>query len=63
MPGVGAQGGDIEAVVGAGLDSNGHGLIISLSRSVLYASSGADFAEAGRREAERVMRAINDARG
>ena len=63
VPGVGAQGGDIEAVVGAGLDSAGQGLMISLSRSVLYASSGADFAEAGRREAERVMRAINEARG
>lgn len=63
VPGVGAQGGEIEAVVGAGLDSAGQGLMISLSRSVLYASSGADFAEAGRREAERVMRAINDARG
>ncbi len=62
VPGVGAQGGDIEAVVGAGLDSAGQGLMISLSRSVLYASSGADFAEAGRREAERVMRAINAAR-
>lgn len=63
VPGVGAQGGDLEAVVRNGLDANGHGLIISLSRSVLYASSGADFAEAGRREAERVMRAISDLRG
>jgi len=63
VPGVGAQGGDLEAVVGAGLDSSRHGLIISLSRSVLYASSGADFAEAGRREAERVTRAITELRG
>ena len=63
VPGIGAQGGDLAAVVRSGLDSNGHGLIISLSRSVLYASSGADFAEAGRREAERTMRAINELRG
>lgn len=63
VPGVGAQGGDLEAVIRNGLDSNGHGLIISLSRSVLYASSGADFAEAGRREAERVVQAIIALRG
>jgi orotidine-5'-phosphate decarboxylase len=63
VPGIGAQGGDLAAVIHNGLDSAGQGLIVSLSRSVLYASSGADFAEAGRREAERVMRAINDARG
>ncbi|MDE3230771.1 MAG: orotidine-5'-phosphate decarboxylase, partial [Chloroflexota bacterium] len=63
VPGIGAQGGDLEAVIDAGLDSAGQGLIISLSRSVLYASSGADFAEAAQREATRVMRAINDARG
>lgn len=62
VPGVGAQGGDLEATVRDGLDSAGHGLIISLSRSVIYASNGADFAEAARREAERVMRAINDLR-
>jgi orotidine-5'-phosphate decarboxylase len=62
VPGVGAQGGDLAAVVQNGLDSAGHGLIISLSRSVIYASQGADFAEAARREAERVMRAINDLR-
>ena len=63
VPGVGAQGGDLEAVIRNGLDSSGHGLIISLSRSVLYASPGDDFAEAGRREAERVLRAISDLRG
>ncbi len=62
VPGIGAQGGDLEGVVRNGLDANGAGLMISLSRSVLYASNGADFAEAGRHEAERVMRAINDLR-
>ncbi len=63
VPGVGAQGGDVESVVRAGCDSRGHGLIISLSRSVLYASSGPDFAEAGRREVERVAALIEQARG
>jgi len=60
VPGVGAQGGDLEAVIRNGLDARGYGLIISLSRSVLYASSGADFAEAGRREVERTLQAIAD---
>ncbi len=63
VPGVGAQGGDVESVVRAGRDSRGQGLIISLSRSVLYASSGPDFAEAGRREVERMVKAIERARG
>lgn len=62
VPGVGAQGGDLEAVIQNGRDASGNGLIISLSRSVLYASSGVDFAEAGRREVERVKNAINDLR-
>lgn len=62
VPGVGAQGGDAASVVRAGADSRGAGLIISLSRSVLYASSGADFAAAGRAEVDRVSAAIQQAR-
>jgi orotidine-5'-phosphate decarboxylase len=50
-PGVGAQGGDLEATVRAGIDSVGQGLLISVSRSILYASSGDDFASAARRQA------------
>ena len=52
IPGVGAQGGDAVATVKAGLTANGH-LIVNSSRGVLYASKGADFIEAARREAER----------
>jgi len=52
VPGVGAQGGDIEAVVGAGMRRSGFGLVISASRSVLYASRGADFADAARTAAQ-----------
>ncbi|PID45600.1 MAG: orotidine-5'-phosphate decarboxylase [Proteobacteria bacterium] len=48
VPGVGAQGGDVEAIIKAGQTSNGTGLIISSSRSVLYASRGDDFASAAR---------------
>lgn len=54
IPGIGAQGGDLEATVKAGRDSRGRGMIINLSRSVLQASSGTDFAAAGRAEVGRV---------
>ncbi|SEG23145.1 orotidine-5'-phosphate decarboxylase [Bryocella elongata] len=37
VPGIGAQGGDVKAVIEAGLDANGAGLMISASRSILFA--------------------------
>ncbi len=37
VPGVGAQGGDVEAVVAAGLDAHGGGLLVNASRSVIFA--------------------------
>jgi orotidine-5'-phosphate decarboxylase len=46
VPGVGAQGGDLAAVMANGLDAKGGGLIINVSRQVLYASKGSDFAQA-----------------
>jgi orotidine-5'-phosphate decarboxylase len=50
IPGIGAQGGDIEATVNAGkiMGKPGTGMIINSSRAILYASSGSDFAEAAR---------------
>lgn len=48
VPGVGAQGGSVEAMVKAGQAKDGTGMIISSSRGVLYASSGSDFADAAR---------------
>lgn len=62
VPGIGAQGGDLEGSVRAGIDRNGAGILVSASRSVLYASSGADFAAAARAEASRLRDAINAAR-
>lgn len=59
VPGVGAQSGDLEEVIKNGLDSTGDGLIISASRSILYASGGEDFAEAARREAKKLRNQIN----
>ena len=37
VPGIGAQGGDLEATLAAGLDGAGKGLLISSSRAVIYA--------------------------
>lgn len=51
VPGIGAQGGDLAAAVRAGRDRRGYGLLLSASRSVLYASGGPDFAAAARAEA------------
>ena len=48
VPGVGAQGGDVEATVAAGADSTGFGMVINSSRAILYASAGDDWAEAAR---------------
>ncbi len=46
VPGVGAQGGDVAAVVSAGETADGAGLVISSSRAILHASDGVDFAAA-----------------
>lgn len=59
VPGIGAQGGDVEAVLKHGLNANRTGLIISSSRAILYASGGADFAEAAARVARDTRDAIN----
>jgi orotidine-5'-phosphate decarboxylase len=58
IPGIGAQGGDLARVVKDGVDSRGEKAIIAVSRQVLYASSGSDFAEAARRNAELLMTQI-----
>jgi len=54
IPGIGAQGGDIQATVKAGSIPNkpGTGMIINSSRAILYASSGNDFAQAARQVAQ-----------
>lgn len=59
VPGIGAQGGDIEATVKAGRSAAGTGLMISSSRAILYAGSGIDFAEAARRAAREARDEIN----
>ena len=59
IPGIGAQGGDIEAVVRNGRTADGTGLVINSSRGILYASSGAGYAEAAADAARDLRDAIN----
>ena len=51
VPGVGAQGGDLNAVAKYGLN-NQCGLLVNASRSILFASAGIDFAEKAALEAQ-----------
>jgi len=62
VPGIGAQGGDVAQAVRNGQTRAGTGLIISASRSVLYASTGPDFAAAARGAAEVLRAQINATR-
>ncbi len=62
VPGIGAQGGDLAAVLRAGLDSKGAGLVINSSRGIIYAGSGEDFAEAARQAALDLRDEINSLR-
>jgi uridine monophosphate synthetase len=55
LPGVGAQEGDLEAALAAGLDEQGSGLIVSASRSIIYA-------EDPRAAAQELRNRINAAR-
>lgn len=61
-PGVGAQGGSVESFVKAGINSQNSGLIINASRSIIFASSGEDFADRSREEAEKLRNEINNYR-
>ncbi len=58
LPGIGAQGGDLEAALGAGLDDERRGLLVSASRSVIYAGGQHEIAA----EARRLRGAINEVR-
>lgn len=62
VPGIGAQGGDIEKAVRNGRRADGRGLVINSSRGILYASQGEDFATAARRATLELRDAVNAAR-
>lgn len=54
VPGVGAQGGSLEEVCKYGLNST-CGLLVNSSRQIIYASAEKDYADAARREAQKVQ--------
>ena len=59
VPGIGAQGGDIEATVRAGRDKNNRGMMINSSRAIIYADSSRNFADSARAAAVSTRDAIN----
>lgn len=59
VPGVGAQGADVQASVQAGQTADGTGIVVNSSRAVIYASNGDDFAAAARDAARNSRDEIN----
>ena len=62
VPGIGAQGGDLVASVHAATDAEGLGAIFNVSRAILYASRGEDFAQAAAEAARAIRDRINQHR-
>ena len=62
VPGVGAQGGDVEKVVKFGCTADKCGIIVNSSRGIIYASNGEDYAEAAGRAALELRDQINSFR-
>jgi orotidine-5'-phosphate decarboxylase len=59
VPGVGAQGGSLSEVAKYGMNST-CGLLVNSSRGIIYASSGKDFAQAARIEAQKLQEEMKD---
>ncbi len=59
VPGIGTQGGDIQASVKAGQTADGAGIVLNSSRAIIYASKDDDFADAARRAAQSARDEIN----
>ena len=62
IPGVGAQGGSLEDAIVAGTDGFRKPAVINVSRSVLYASRGDDFASKARQELARLNAIVTKVR-
>ena len=62
IPGIGAQGGDLVKSVQNGTDVNKSNALFNSSRAILYASTGDDFVEAARKQAEKTWTELNEAR-
>ncbi|MEG2076662.1 MAG: orotidine-5'-phosphate decarboxylase [Victivallaceae bacterium] len=62
VPGVGAQGGDVEKVLTNGCTKDGFGLVINSSRGIIYAGKGEDFGAAAGKAALELRNLINSFR-
>jgi orotidine-5'-phosphate decarboxylase len=62
VPGIGAQGADLEKTLKAGLTQQKSGLIINSSRVIIFASNGIDFAKVAQNETIKLKNAINNFR-
>ncbi len=60
LPGVGSQAGDVAAAVRSGVDGRGGNLMVSSSRSIIYAGDGRDFADMARSAATALRDQVND---
>jgi orotidine-5'-phosphate decarboxylase len=58
VPGIGAQGGSLNEVAAAAMTKD-CALIVNASRSILFASSGKDFAQAAREEAMKLQQQMS----
>jgi orotidine-5'-phosphate decarboxylase len=54
VPGIGAQGGDLETVSRTGMNKH-CGLLANSTRSIIYASSGTDFAKSAAQESKKLQ--------
>jgi len=59
VPGIGAQGGYVEATMKAGLNSQKSGMIVNSSRGIIFASKGLDFAKKAREETIKLKKEID----
>jgi orotidine-5'-phosphate decarboxylase len=62
VPGIGAQGGDVVAVVEAGIDKKGKGLMINSSRGIIFSDDPASAARELRDEINAARKAVHAAR-
>ena len=62
IPGLGAQGGDVQQTVTSGVNQYGLGIIANASRSIIYASQGENYAEAARKKTQELQETINQYR-
>lgn len=62
IPGIGAQGGDLHAAVAAGVDRHGERALVAISRAILYAGDGSNYAARAGEVARTLRDSINKAR-